>query len=60
MTTGQNPSVRTTVMALRQLKTKIAVAALLGDQTVAESAEKFEIHHNQIAAWITQLLERSS
>ena len=47
-------------MALRQLKTKIAVAALLGDQTVAESAEKFEIHHNQIAAWITQLLERSS
>jgi transposase len=38
-------------------KAKVAVAALKGDKTLAELAEKFDIHANQITQWKTQLLE---
>ncbi len=38
----------------------MAVAALRGDKTIAEIAEKIEVHPNQVTAWIAQLLERSS
>ncbi len=38
-------------------KAKVAVAALKGDKTLAELAEKFDIHANQITQWRTQLLE---
>jgi transposase len=41
-------------------KTQVAVAALRGDKTIAEIAEKFEVHPNQVTAWKSQLLERSS
>ena len=41
-------------------KAKVAVAALKGDKTLAELAEKFDIHANQITQWKTQLLEAAA
>ena len=41
-------------------KSQVAVAALRGDKTIAEIAEKFEVHPNQVTSWKAQLLERSS
>ena len=41
-------------------KAKVAVAALKGDKTLAELAEKFDLHANQITQWRTQLLEGAS
>lgn len=38
-------------------KAKVALAALKGDRTLAELAEKFDVHANQIAQWKTQLLD---
>ena len=34
-------------------KAKVAVAALKGDKTLAELAEKFDVHANQITQWRT-------
>lgn len=36
------------------------LAALKGDKTLAELAEQFEVHVNQIAQWRSQLQERAS
>ena len=38
-------------------KAKVAIAALKDDKTLAELAEKFDIHASQITQWRTQLLE---
>ena len=40
-------------------KSKVALAAIKGDKTVAELAQQFDIHANQITQWKTQLLERA-
>ena len=36
-------------------KAKIAIAAIKGDRTLAELAEQFDVHPNQVTAWKAQL-----
>jgi transposase len=36
-------------------KAKVALAALKGDRTLAQLAEQFDVHPNQIASWKAQL-----
>jgi len=38
-------------------KAKVALATLKGDKTLAELAEKYDVHGSQIVQWKTQLLE---
>ncbi len=40
-------------------KAKVALAAIKGDLTVAQLAQKHDVHANQISQWKAQLLERS-
>jgi transposase len=37
-------------------KSKVALAAIKGEQTLAEMAKRFDVHPNQIAQWKEQLL----
>lgn len=38
-------------------KAKVALAAVKGDKTLAELAQQFDVHPNQITTWRGQLLE---
>ena len=41
-------------------KAQVAVAALKGDKTLAELAQQYDVHPNQITDWKSQLMERSA
>jgi len=41
-------------------KAKVTLAAVRGDKTIAEIAQQFEVHPNQVTEWRRQLLERAA
>ena len=43
-----------------QLKAKVALEAIAADKTLAELAQKHDVHPNQIVEWKRQLLVRSA
>ena len=41
-------------------KAKVALEALQGERTIAEIAQKHDVHPNQVTEWRRQLVERAS
>lgn len=42
-----------------KFKSKVALAAMKGEQTLAELSQRFDVHPNQITQWKSQILERA-
>ena len=42
-----------------KLKAKVALAAIVGDKTIAELAVLHDVHPNQITEWKRQLVDRA-
>jgi len=41
-------------------KAKVALSALKGEATLAQLAERFDVHPNQVTQWKSQLLDRAA
>jgi len=41
-------------------KAKVALDAVKGDKTIAEVAQKHDVHPNQVTEWRRQLLDRAA
>lgn len=41
-------------------KAKVALAAIKGDQTLVQLAQKYDVHQNQITDWKNQLLANAA
>ncbi len=41
-------------------KAKVALDAVRGDKTIAEIAQKYDVHPNQVSDWRRQLLDRAA
>jgi transposase-like protein len=55
--TGENMSRRPRRNHTPAFKAKVALAAVRGELTLAELAQQFDVHPNQVTQWKAQLLE---
>jgi transposase len=57
---GQKMLIKTRRNHSPAFKAKVALAALAGDKTLAQLAQEFEVHPNQITDWKRQLTKRAA